>query len=80
MSDAGAPGRRLTPSGDLVLEVLAARYRTGDKLWTFSTKVAPAIRSLEAAGLVSAMSGVTEHAVRASLTPLGEARVLGAAG
>lgn len=61
----------LTPTQDLVLDVLIARHRTRENLWTFSTRHKRALEALEDAGLVNVMSGVVENTVRASLTPAG---------
>lgn len=52
----------------LILEVLAARRRTGDKLWTFPSKLTPRLRSLERKGWVTVTHGIVEKTVRASLT------------
>jgi hypothetical protein len=59
---------QLTPTEDLCLEVLTARYRLGEKLWTFESRHKPALEKLQARGLVSVMHGIVEHTVRASLT------------
>ncbi len=64
---------KLTPTQDLVMEVLAARYRCGEFLWTFESRHKKAIRELSALGLVHEMGGVTEHTVRAALTEAGKA-------
>jgi hypothetical protein len=58
----------LTPSQELVIEVLTARYRLGETFWTFSTKHSKAIRGLEDAGHVHAHSGGTENTLRVALT------------
>lgn len=57
-----------TPTEDLILDVLVARYRLGDTLWTFSSRNAPALRKLEKKSLVHVHSGVIENTVRASLS------------
>jgi hypothetical protein len=61
----------LPPVKYMILEVLAARYRTGETWWTFPTTVAKHLRELEHAGLVSLMHGVTEKTLRVSLTDKG---------
>jgi DNA-binding MarR family transcriptional regulator len=71
------PGH-LTPTEELVLDVLAARYRTGAHLWTLDSRVAPAVRRLEAAGLVTSIHGITDNTIRASLTAAGRAAWLSA--
>lgn len=69
---------RLTPTEELVMEVLAARYRLGEHLWPFSSDrhTSRAINNLETKGLVHKMSGQTERTVRASLTDAGKKLVL----
>lgn len=66
----------LTPTEDLVMEVLAARYRLGEVVWTFSSHASKAIARLSSRGLVIEMGGVVEHSVRASLTDEGKAMYL----
>lgn len=66
----------LTPSEDLVMEVLAARYRTGERLWTFESRHRRTIDSLADKGLVSPLHGIVENTVRASLTETGIATCL----
>jgi DNA-binding MarR family transcriptional regulator len=61
----------LTPTEELILDTLAARLRTGEHLWTFTSTLAARMRRLEAAGLVTSMGGVTENTIRASLTAAG---------
>jgi len=65
-----------TPTEDLVLEVLIARSRLGESLWTFSSSATKPLRSLEAKGLVQVMHGVVERSVRASLTAEGKKRFM----
>ena len=62
----------LTPSEELVLEVLAARWRLGERMWTFSTKQKRAVEGLAEKGLVNMMHGIVEKSVRASLTEAGK--------
>lgn len=62
---------KLPPTQYLILEVLAARYRTGEHLWTFPVSVGKQLRELEAAGLVSLMNGVAPRTHRAKLTEKG---------
>lgn len=66
----------LPPTQYLILDVLAARYRTGEQLWTFPSTLRPAIRALEAQGLVSSMHGITYKTVRVRLTDKGRAEVI----
>lgn len=60
----------LTPTETLILEVLIARTRLGETLWTFDDNAssARALGRLEARGLVHGMHGITERTFRASLT------------
>jgi len=57
-----------TPTEELILDILVARYRLGETLWTFDSRNMPALRKLEARGLIETTSGVTENTVRALLT------------
>lgn len=66
----------MTPTEDLVLEVLAARYRLGHQLWTFKSRHSRVINSLVEQGLVFSMHGVVEKTVRAGLTEKGMDAVL----
>lgn len=58
----------LTPTQDLVLEVLIARHRLGEQLWTFDSRLRRTVDQLAEFGLVIPMSGITERTVRATLT------------
>lgn len=62
---------QLTPTQDLVMEVLAARYRLGETMWPFDSKLRPQLRKLESHGLVTRMHGIVENTERASLTQAG---------
>lgn len=66
----------LTPTEELVMEVLAARYRNGEKLWTFRTRERHALESLAKRGLVETMHGIVEGTIRASLTQAGRSAML----
>lgn len=50
---------KLTPTQDLIMEVLAARARLGEPFWTFSTVLSPMARALCDLGLVTIDSAVT---------------------
>lgn len=63
--------RPLTPTQELTLEVLAARYRLGEQWWTFHHMHRPALRALAAAGLVQMTDGPGSAPVRAWLTDEG---------
>lgn len=66
----------LPPTQYLILEVLAARHRTGEQLWTFPKNLRPHLRKLEGAGLVNWKGGITADTVRAWLTDTGRASAL----
>lgn len=67
----------LPPTEDLFMEVLAARARLGERLWTFGNNTMKTAKSLEAKGFVDIMHGVTEKTFRASLTEAGREEVFG---
>lgn len=67
---------RLPPTQKLVLEVLAARHRLGETMWTFDAIHGKALRGLEQAGLVNLHNGIVEHSIRAELTDAGLAAVV----
>jgi len=66
----------LTPTEDLVLEVLAARHRLGEHLWTFTTRHRPAVRRLEARKLVTWKHGPVENTLLVALTTDGIAHAI----
>lgn len=70
---------KLTPTENLALEVLIARYRTGEHLWTFDSKpaIVKALDSLNEKKLVWTMHGSVEHTVRAGLTAHGVSKYVG---
>ena len=61
----------VTPIEDLLMEVLAARYRLGEHLWTFDLRHKKALERLEAKGLVTVLHGIVDHSLRASMTRAG---------
>lgn len=61
----------LPPTQYLVMEVLIARTRLGERIWTFPSRLRPAIGALAEAGLVGEMHGMVDHTVRAFLTDTG---------
>lgn len=65
---ANSEEKNLTPSEELVMEVLIARWRLGERLWTFSSRQKRTIERLAAKGYVTSMHGIVEKTVRASLT------------
>lgn len=58
----------MTPTEELIIEVLIARTRTGETLWTFDSKLTPQLKSLESKNLITFMHGIVQNTVRASLT------------
>lgn len=66
----------LPPTQYLILEVLAARHRTGEVLWTFPSHLRPHMKKLAEAGMLGWKSGIVEKTVRAWLTDAGRAAVL----
>ncbi len=72
MTDSPAPENlRLTPTQDLVMEVLAARWREGWALWTFDARHRRTLASLAALGLIHEKDGVVERTRLAWLTDRG---------
>lgn len=57
----------LTPTEDLILEVLMARHRLGESSWPFSSKLLKSANRMEAAGLITIWSGPVEKTFAASL-------------
>lgn len=54
------------------MEVLTARYRLGERIWTFRSRHARTLKELEALGLVVLTHAVVENTMRAMLTKEGE--------
>lgn len=61
----------LSPTRQLILELLMARWRLGENLWTFDSRLTPQIKYLEEKGWLTMMGGIVENTVRASLTDKG---------
>jgi hypothetical protein len=61
----------LTPTQDMIMEVLAARYRLGEVLWPFPNNVKRQAKQLEELGLVGLHSGQTDGHFRLGLTGAG---------
>lgn len=57
-----------TPTEDLILDVLVARYRLGTTLWSFPSRLRPALLRLQEKSLVTVNSGATANTLGASLT------------
>jgi hypothetical protein len=72
MSDADTE-QEFTPTQELFLEVLVARWRLGDRMYTFGPRLKKTARQLEALGLVSFKSGPAGNGtILAWLTEAGE--------
>lgn len=63
----------LPPTQYLILEVLAARYRTGESTWTFPSRLKPALDALSAAGLIVWKRGFEPGTALAWFTDAGRA-------
>lgn len=55
----------------LILDVLAARHRLGDRVWSFPRKFKPILNRLQAAGLVEWRRSSHPDVLQAWLTPAG---------
>lgn len=67
---------KLTPTQDLIMEVLAARTRLGESWWPFPNIHNRASKGLEKLGLADRMHGDVENTFRLKLTLLGKSRML----
>lgn len=72
----GVDPATFTPTQELLLDVLAARFRLGENLWTFGSHLRKAAEQLAARGLVFTTHGITEHTIRVGLTEKGRAATL----
>lgn len=66
----------LPPTQYLIVEVLAARWRTGEQVWTFPARLRSALTPLADAGLVGWKAGIEQGTVLAWLTDAGRAAAL----
>lgn len=73
-----AEGPAQTPTEELMMEVLAARYRLGENLWTFPTRSAfvKAANGLAGKGMVWWKHGVAQGTIQVFLTDEGKKNVL----
>ncbi|AER47533.1 hypothetical protein CL96_gp107 [Mycobacterium phage Firecracker] len=64
----------ITPTAELILEVLAARHRLGEQFWTFPSRraIRKASRELAEAGLVWVDTAPTPGSFRVGLTEQGK--------
>lgn len=74
--DAPADAWDLPPTQALILEVLGARFRGGDRTWPFPSKYGRSLRALEDAGLIGLQRGFDPRTLCAWLTGKGKERVL----
>lgn len=58
----------ITPAEELFVELLIARHRLGECVWTFSNRQLRIARRLEEKGYIGTKGGVTEGNFRAWLT------------
>lgn len=72
----GVDPKSFTPTQDLILNVLAARFRLGENLWTFDSTLRKQADQLAARGLVFTTHGIIEHTIRVGLTEVGKAATL----
>jgi hypothetical protein len=61
----------LPPTQELILEVLAARWRLGESTWTFDKRLTPTVKQLAAAGLVGWKAGIIEKTILVWFTRAG---------
>ncbi len=67
---------RLTPTEDLFMELLAARHRLGEQVWTFDSRLKPQALRLERLGLIGWKRGAVERTLLVWLTGLGRTEYL----
>lgn len=63
----------LPPIQYLIVEVLAARHRSGEHMWNFPKRLRPQLRALEHLGLIGYRSGPEPRTCQAWLTDAGRA-------
>lgn len=66
------PEPDLTPTQDLLMAVLSARWRLGENVWTFDARHRNQLKRLQSMDLVFLMHGIVEKTVRAGLTDRGK--------
>lgn len=65
-----------TPTEELILEILTARYRLGEKSWTFKNNVNKSLTKLETKQLVDWKTAGDGKSSLVFFTPLGKALML----
>ena len=76
MSDTEAKEVSLTPTEELVVEALTARYRLGELLWPFSARVGKALKGLADKGIIAYQSAPVENYYNVWFTDEGKKRYL----
>ena len=66
----------LTPTENLFIETLIARYRLGESIWTYESRHAKTAEALDQKGLIEWKSGIVEKTIRAWFTAEGAKRYL----
>ncbi len=66
----------LTPTAELILDVLAARWRLGETSWRFPARLQADIRALEHLGAATGQAGKRDGTVTVSLTDAGRDHVI----
>jgi hypothetical protein len=66
----------LPPTQYLILDVLAARWRTGEVLWTFPSKIRHHVEAVSRLGLVWWKSGIEPKTLQVGLTEAGRKATL----
>jgi hypothetical protein len=62
----------------LVMEVMAARYRLGENIWPFDRRAKNALAALSQAGYIGFKSGIVDHTFNVWLTDEGKAACMSA--
>lgn len=62
---------RRTPTQELILDLLGARWRLGEEVWTLDRRVLQQVRALEQQGLIEWKAGIVEGTILAWLTDKG---------
>lgn len=61
----------LPPNQYLIMEVCAARYRLGEKSWTFPASLTNAVRSLEIRRMVTWKQGTVPNTIQVTINKSG---------
>lgn len=66
----------LTPTEELICDVLVARLRLGETMWTFDSRLTQQATHLAELGIIGTTHGIVEKTFRAWLTDKGKALFL----